>query len=265
MPSAPLPPHRVKLLTYNVRRCLGTDGTLSPARIAAVIAQTGAEIIALQELDVGRPRSGGVDQAEAIAAELGMRVHFNAALTVLEERYGDALLTPRPSRLVKAGPLPGLAAKPHLEPRGALWAAVDLGEGSELQVIVTHLGLRSAERQAQAAALLGPDWLGHPDCRDPAVLLGDFNAVPGGQTFRRLAGALADLRRAPGIAGSPATFPSRFPLLRLDHVFARGPVRPLSLAAVRTPLARIASDHLPLLVEVEVERAVARVARHAAA
>ncbi|MCP3177944.1 hypothetical protein MJO47_12610 [Desulfuromonas sp. KJ2020] len=73
-----------------------------------------------------------------------------------EERYGDAILTHLPQRLVKAGPLPGLADKPHLEPRGALWVAVELN-GREIQVINIHLGLPPRERVEQVMALLGND------------------------------------------------------------------------------------------------------------
>ena len=91
-----------RILTYNVHRCLGTDGRLSPSRIADVIAAYEPDVVALQELDVGRSRTGGVDQAHAIARAIGMHVHFHASLTVLEEKYGNAILTHRPSELVKA-------------------------------------------------------------------------------------------------------------------------------------------------------------------
>ena len=98
----------LRLLTYNVRSCRGTDGRLSPERIAEVIAGARPDVVALQELDVGRTRTNGLDQAHAVARELGMRFHFHPALHVEEERYGDALLSALPMRLVKAGPLPGL-------------------------------------------------------------------------------------------------------------------------------------------------------------
>ena len=112
-----------RILTYNVHRCLGTDGRLSPERIADVIAAYEPDVVALQELDVGRLRSGGVDQAHAIARALGMHVHFHASLRVLEEQYGNAILTHRPSQLVKAEALPGWARRPSLEPRVALQVA----------------------------------------------------------------------------------------------------------------------------------------------
>jgi endonuclease/exonuclease/phosphatase family metal-dependent hydrolase len=242
-----------RILTYNVRRCLGTDGRQSPARIAEVIAACGPDIVALQELDVGRVRSGGIDQAHAIARELGMRhVHFNAALRVMEEEYGDAILTARPSKLMKAGALPGLMHRPALEPRGALWASIHVG-GVEVQVINTHLGLRRSERLAQIDALLGSDWLSHPACRGPVVLLGDFNALPRSRAYQRLAAQLRDAQIGPHIHHPPRrTFPARLPLLRIDHVFVSRSVDVVRVEAIRTPLARVASDHLPLIVDLRI-------------
>jgi endonuclease/exonuclease/phosphatase family metal-dependent hydrolase len=240
-----------RILTYNVHRCLGTDGRLSPERIADVIAAYEPDVVALQELDVGRLRSGGVDQAHAIARALGMHVHFHASLRVLEEQYGNAILTHRPSQLVKAEALPGWARRPSLEPRGALWASVQLG-GTELQVINTHLGLRRHERLAQIDTLLGPHWLGHQACREPVIVLGDFNATPRGRVYRRLTAHLCDAQAEAHLPKPKATFPSRLPMLRIDHVFVSRSIRVLRVETVRTPLARIASDHLPLLVEFQI-------------
>jgi endonuclease/exonuclease/phosphatase family metal-dependent hydrolase len=243
----------LRVLTYNVRRCLGADGRLAPERIAAVIAACRPDVVALQELDVGRARSGGVDQAEAIAAHLGMRSHFHPAMQVMEELYGDAILTPLPSRLVRAAALPG---REGLEPRGALWATVTAGD-TEVQVVTTHFGLDRHERRAQAAALLGPDFLGAPACRDPVVLLGDFNALPGSGVHRRLAARLPD---AEGVrrAWARPTFPARLPLLRIDHVFVSRGIAVRSVRTLGGKLARVASDHLPLVVDLDLAPAAAR-------
>ncbi|ACL56342.1 Endonuclease/exonuclease/phosphatase [Methylobacterium nodulans ORS 2060] len=241
----------LRLITYNVRRCLGIDGRLSPVRIAEVLASCRPDVVALQELDVGRMRSGMVDQAHAIAQHLGMRAHFHAALRVMEEEYGNAILTALPSRLVRAEALPGLPDRPHLEPRGALWAAITAHD-TEIQVIATHLGLRRRERARQAEALLGSRFLSDPACRPPVVLVGDLNAVPHSFAYRRLAGRLSDAQRAPGMPRRQRTYPSACPLLRLDHVFVSEGVTVRRVEVVRGPLARIASDHLPLLVDLEV-------------
>jgi endonuclease/exonuclease/phosphatase family metal-dependent hydrolase len=228
-----------RILTYNVHRCLGNDGRLSPARIAEVIASCQPDIVALQELDVRRARTGGIDQAHAIAQELGMHMHFHPAMRVMEELYGDAILTARPSRLVKAGALPGLSGRPGLEPRGALWASVQVG-GTVVQVINTHLGLRRPERLAQVDALLGPEWLG------------DFNAIQRSRAYQRLAARLRDAQASPHVLRRHPTFPARMPLLRIDHVFTSRSIEVLRVEAIRTPLARVASDHLPLFVDFRV-------------
>jgi len=234
-----------RILTYNVHHCRGTDGRLSPSRIAEVIASCRPDIVALQELDVGRPRTGGVDQAHEIAQELGMHMLFHPSIRVMEEQYGNAILTSLPAQLVKAGALPG---RPGLEPRGALWARVQIG-GASLQVINTHLGLRRPERLLQVDALLGPEWLGHPSCREPRVLLGDFNALPRSRVYQRLVAQLKDAQTSHHVRRPAATFPARLPLARIDHVFVGSAVEILRVEALRTPLARVASDHLPLLVE----------------
>jgi endonuclease/exonuclease/phosphatase family metal-dependent hydrolase len=246
MPAAEAAPRVIRIVSYNVHRCLGTDGRLSPERIATVLAALEPDIVALQELDVGRLRSGHVDQAEAIAALLEMKVHFHPAIKVLEELFGDAILTALPMRLVKAGSLPHPPSGFMVEPRGALWVAIDLG-GFELQVVNTHLGLGRRERSMQVAALTGPDWLGHPDCRDPVTLVGDFNTLPASRSYHRLARRLRS-------AHAPASFPSRLPVFSLDHAFVRGDVTVVRCVTPRDRLARVASDHLPLVVDLAVHR-----------
>jgi endonuclease/exonuclease/phosphatase family metal-dependent hydrolase len=242
----------IRIMTYNVHRCIGVDGRLDVARVAAVIAQAKPDIVALQELDVGRARTGAVDQAHAIAHRLEMGFHFHAAFQVEEERYGDALLTACPHRVIKAAGLPGSPRIRMLEPRGALWLELEI-KGRKLQVLNTHLGLVPHEQRAQAAALIGPDWIGGRTTGDPPlILLGDFNAPPYAATYRILASRLTDAHRQAGSARATPTFPSRLPLLSIDHVFMDGAVRAARVQAFASPLARMASDHLPLIVDFEL-------------
>lgn len=238
-------------MTYNVHRCRGRDRQYSPQRIADVIASAKPDIVALQELDVGRARSGSIDQAETLAAALGMRVQFHPAFQVMEERYGDAILTACPSRLVKAGALPGVERLRGLEPRGAIWAAITVS-GREIQVINTHLGLVARERRRQIDCLLSDEWLNNPKCRDPVILVGDFNMQPRSGSYRRLTGRLTDAHRSRN-PHYQATFPSRFPALRIDYAFVGPAIHVQRVETVRTPLARIASDHLPLVVDLEID------------
>lgn len=232
----------LKVLTYNVHSCIGTDRHLDPGRIADVIAQSGADIIALQELDVGRKRTGGIDQAHLIATLLKMEAHFHPALHVREEKYGDAILTAFPTQLMKAGPLPSIG-----ETRGAIWTQVDIG-GRKLNVLNTHLGLRNIDRVRQVQTLLSDEWIGSPDFNTaPSLVCGDLNAWPSSPAYRMLAGRFRDAQLS-GTRRPRPTFPSRFPLLRIDHVFLSDDLTVSTADVIATPLARRASDHLPLLI-----------------
>ncbi|MDB5570193.1 MAG: endonuclease [Hyphomicrobiales bacterium] len=248
-----------RLLTWNVHRCVGRDGRCSPERIAGIIGELKPDVVVLQELDVRRRRTGGIDQAHVIAHRLGMTHHFHPAYTVMEEAYGDAILTARPSRMIRGAALPGIGPLSGLEPRGALWASVHLA-GADVQIFNTHLGLRSRERLAQVDALLGRDWIGSPSCREPVIIAGDFNAVPRSRVYARLASSLKDAQCIAGRRKPQATFPSRLPLLRLDHVFVSKSIEVQRAETVRTQEARIASDHLALFVDFTVKPLSARAA-----
>ena len=241
----------VTVMTYNVHSCVGMDGKLSPDRIARVIAQYDPDIVALQELDVGRRRTGEVDQAHVIANILKMDYHFYPALQLEEEQYGDAILSHFPMRLVRSGALPTLPNRPYLESRGAIWVEITL-DHQKIQLINTHLGLSSRERRAQVEALLGAEWLGHSDCREPVILCGDFNARPGSKSFMKICDRLQDAQDALESHRPKGTFFSRYPFHRIDHVFLDQTMNVRSVQVPQAALTRIASDHLPLIVELEI-------------
>lgn len=246
-----------RIVTYNVHRCVGVDRRLDVARVAAVIAELEPDIVCLQELDVGRARTNGVDQAHAIAEHLAMSFHFNPAMWIEEEQYGDAILTTLPERLIKAGPLPTAPGVPGLEPRGAIWIEVMMG-GRPVNVINTHLGLVPREQRLQAAALAGKDWLGA--CEGPTLLVGDFNATSVTRPYRQLTSRLRDAQRHCGLARSVKTFPSAFPAIRIDHCFISEDITVQRVHAPYHPLSRMASDHLPLVIDFEVASASAMAA-----
>lgn len=236
----------IRLLTYNVHGCVGTDGRLSSKRIADVIAEADPDIAALQELDVRRPRSELRHQVRDIAAELQMDWEFHATLRIEAEEFGNAILSRLPLRRIRAGELPNRLGRPS-EPRGALWVEVLHGDCA-LQVITTHLGLSSPERQRQVAALLSRDWLEPAIGRSPIVFCGDLNLPPWSRPYRVLTAHLHDAQRAAG--GRPrATFPSRWPILRIDHIFATHHIEFTRAEVLRTRLTQLASDHLPVLAE----------------
>ncbi|MDX1678733.1 endonuclease/exonuclease/phosphatase family protein [Arsukibacterium sp.] len=243
----------LRVMTYNVHSCIGLDGKLDVGRIARVIALANPDVVVLQELDVGRGRTEGLDQAQLIAKQLEMEFHFHPAMHLEEEKYGDAILTHLPLTLVKAGALPGLADKPKLEPRGAIWATVEL-HGQQINIINTHLGLQPRERLAQIDALLSEQWLGHPDCKGPVIFCGDLNAQPGSEVCRRLGLNLTDAQTLLEGHRPRGTFPSRFAAIRIDHIYVSEAVEVTAVEIPGSLQAKMASDHLPLLVELAIPR-----------
>ncbi|MBB3452677.1 endonuclease/exonuclease/phosphatase family metal-dependent hydrolase [Rhizobium sp. BK313] len=236
----------IRILTYNVHSCIGTDRKIDPGRVAAVIKEARVDIVALQEIDVRRHRTGGVDQAGMIASLLKMEAHFNPALTLADEQYGDALITDLPTKAIKAGPLPSSG-----EPRGALSIEVMVGD-RQLHLVNTHLGLRGRDRIHQMTTLLGPAWLkGSGMDLQSTILCGDFNAVPASAAYRLAARTLKDVQLSGNQPVRP-TFPSRYPLLRLDHIFVSADLAVLGTSVPRNRLTSVASDHLPLIAEIDL-------------
>src|SRR5436190_16620436 len=100
---------RLRVATYNVHGCVGMDAQRSEDRIAEVIASMSADIVGLQELDLGRPRSAHADQAALIAKQLGWKHYFHPAMRHGDGQYGNAILSRFPIELQRAAELPGPA------------------------------------------------------------------------------------------------------------------------------------------------------------
>jgi endonuclease/exonuclease/phosphatase family metal-dependent hydrolase len=238
----------VRVMTYNCHSCIGMDGKLSPRRIAKVIAKQSPDIIALQELDSGRQRTKKVDQAHMISKYLQMDFHFHPILKIEEELYGDAVLTCLPMKLMKADKLPALRRKLFSESRGGLWVEVNLN-GINFHIINTHLSLWPGEQKIQVDALVGNEWLYHPDCEKPVILLGDFNARPSSTPCVKILDHLNDAQTELDNHYPIKTFSGRFPLARIDHIFIDSSLDVISIDVPSSQLERVASDHLPLVAE----------------
>ena len=243
---------RLRLMTYNVRSCTAAGCGGAVDRVAAAIAAAEPDVVALQEVEAGAARSGFRHQTQELAGRLGWRSHFQPAMQGDGGGgFGNALLSRLPLRLEASGLLPQLHVGVVREPRGASWHAVEVG-GRELQVLVTHLGLTRRERLAQIEALLGPRWMGDPRCAGPRLLCGDLNCRPGSPEHRRLEQTMVDAALVAPPAGGSATFPALRPLVRLDHVLVSPDVRVLRTTVPRSRELRRASDHLPLIADLEL-------------
>jgi endonuclease/exonuclease/phosphatase family metal-dependent hydrolase len=236
-------------MTYNVHSCIGLDQRHDARRIARVIAHYHPDVVALQELDVGHARSGGLHQARQIAALLRFEYHFHSVREVQDQKFGNAILSRYPLEIVKVGALPG--GRPRSEARGALWVEVEVA-GRRIQVLNTHLGLGAEERYLQVKALLGDEWLGAREAGVPLIVCGDLNCGPGSPPYRLLSRELADCQLQPPRYKARNTWFSSWPLLRLDHIFVSDPLITRHIHIPTFQLAKTASDHLPLIADISL-------------
>lgn len=233
----------VLFASYNIHKCVGTDRRFDPPRIAAVIAEIGADVIALQEADRRFGDRAGLLDLDALRAATGL-VPVPVANDHLGHGWHGNLLLARQSQLraVRQVTLPGL------EPRGALMADFDLTAGS-VRVLGVHLGLLRHSRLLQVGSLLAHA----ADGTDlPTVVMGDMNEWRRGEKRSALSGFGAGF--GPVGRGVPS-FPAFFPMLALDRMLARPNhiLGPIEVHA--TPLSRRASDHLPIKARVTLTQA----------
>jgi len=226
----------LRIATYNIHRCVGSDGVEAPERIAAVLREINADVTALQEVsfDADGPNNILADLAGSVGAQA------IAGPTLLEQKghYGNAVL----SRIVPERVDRLDISVPDREPRGAISIKLRVN-ASTVRIVATHLGLRPGERRYQMDRLL-------PLLEDPdatvKILLGDFNEwLLWGRPLRRI-------NRRFGSMPAPATFPSRRPLLALDRIWVDPADRLISLHRHRRASAAVASDHLPLVAQVAI-------------
>lgn len=234
-----LPPG-ILVASYNVHKCVGADGEFDPERTSRVIHEIDADVIALQEADRRfGDREGLLDLARLERATGLMPVPVSGRAKS-HGWHGNVVLFKKGTvRDVHQIRFPGL------EPRGAIVAEIDLESGGVIRIIAAHLGLLRRSRARQARTVL--DIMNSRDER-PALLLGDLNEwrLGGNSALNELHAAFGPLPHA------VASFPSRLPLLALDRIIANREDMLSTVTAHDTPLARVASDHLPIKASVNL-------------
>ena len=218
---------------------MGGDGRRDLDRIASVIAELGADVVGLQEVIRGEG-DGDADQPAYLASKLSMSMIKGATRPLAGGSFGNAILTRSP---VIASTTHDLSHGPY-ERRGCLRVDV-AADNSVVHVFNCHLGQRFRERREQLA-LLGA-LLAVTDIQGPRVLMGDFNEWHRGPITR-------GLRRefAASTFRTRRTFPSRFPMFPLDRIYWDRDLEGEGFRPYQSPLARIASDHLPVVVTLHV-------------
>jgi len=239
---------RIRVATYNVHKCRGLDRRTSPERIAAVIAQLDADVVAIQEiLDVhdGRPE---FDQARRIVDQLkGYHCCFGENRKLHGGRYGNMTLTRLPLRACENYDVTWR----HRERRGCLRSDVAVGKEVVLHVFNVHLGTSFIERRHQARRLLSEEVLKHKALAGPRIVVGDFNEWTRGLASR-LMGDTFEAVEPRAFVRYARTYPGVFPFLHLDHFYYDKHLTLKSFRLVRSRKALIASDHLPLVAEFEM-------------
>jgi endonuclease/exonuclease/phosphatase family metal-dependent hydrolase len=227
-------------VSYNIHRCVGTDGKCDPQRIAAVLKGTNADIIGLQEVDFNPRGAKKSHQLDYLAEATGMRAIAGPTIRRAKIEFGNALLTSREISRVRLHDLTVV----RRQPRGVIDAEI-VFDGEMIRVLVTHFGLALNERRRQAQALLKI----LRQQRDPYALtlvIGDINE------WRPRGFALYSLNSHLGKVPSPRTFPSFFPVFALDRIWVKPRTALLQIKIAKNRLARTASDHLPVMATVSV-------------
>jgi endonuclease/exonuclease/phosphatase family metal-dependent hydrolase len=236
---------RIRVATYNVHKCRGLDRRTDPERIAAIIRELDADVIALQEvLDVhaGRPE---YDQARRLEAALQeYRSCFGENRTLHGGGYGNLTLT----RLPLATCVNYDITWRDRERRGCLRTDISLRDRSILHLFNVHLGTSFIERRHQARRLLTDAVLEGAGLSGPRIVVGDFNEWTRGLASRLMGKAFASIEPRAHLRYA-RTYPGVFPLLHLDHFSYDQWLELRSFRLHRSRRALIASDHLPMVAE----------------
>ncbi|KQV70444.1 endonuclease/exonuclease/phosphatase family protein [Rhizobium sp. Root1220] len=233
------------IASYNVHKCIGNDRRFDPERTSRVIHEIDADVIALQEADTRFGERTGILDLNRLERETGLIPVPVDGMAKAHGWHGNVVLFKRGLvRDVHQIKLPGL------EPRGALVAEIELERGGALRIIAAHFGLLRHSRARQAKMLVE---LMADRAETPTILLGDLNEWRLGdrsslQTFQSVFG------QQPNAVPS---FPARLPVLALDRIMANRKGVVTAVEAHDTPLARIASDHLPIKAIVNLGRVAA--------
>ncbi len=240
---------RLRVLSYNIHKCIGgIDRRYQPERVIATIAHYQPDVVMLQEVDAGAQRSSLHHQSEMLGEALGLphRAWFPNVALRSGGHYGNALLSRFPFRDALNLDL----SLPRRKARSVLHAVLRVRHEDQdhtVHVFNLHLGLRQDERRRQLVRFLDSHPFAHMHARTPVIVGGDFNDVYGTLGAQML--VPAGFRAMPA---APRTFPAFAPLRPLDAVFVRGDVQFRRAARGEIAMARRASDHLPLVVDLEL-------------
>lgn len=238
----------LRIATYNIHKCRGLDQRVRPDRIAQVLGELDADIVALQEV-VGRGSRSHGDQALHVVEALGYHPAFGENRRHNGAAYGNLLL----SRFPVLGFWNYDITARGREPRGVLRADVMLAGGRLLHLFNVHLGTAWRERREQARHMVSPRILRSEELAGTRIVLGDFNEWFPGDATRLLSAHFGARSLHSPARRRRRTFPCVLPVFRLDHIYFDEGLTLHRLELHRSRRALVASDHLPVVAEFSLQ------------
>lgn len=241
----------LRILSYNIHHAEGVDGRLDLARIANVIAQSQADLVALQEVDRNVARSENVPQPEGLAKQLQMHVAFGGNITLQGGQYGNAVLSRWPIIRSHNHLLPN---HDEGEQRGVLQVEIQAPDKTSFVLLATHFDHRREDAERFASAKFVNDLLvRQQQSSSPQIwlLAGDCNAMRSSRTLGELL-----TKWTPTNNEDLPTIPVDDPTRQIDFVFVANshagqatavnqPV--VQIQSTRVLAEAVASDHRPIL------------------
>ncbi len=244
---------RFRVLTYNIHRAIGVDRRFRPERVVRILEQYDADVVMLQEVDEGARRSRELDLARELADAAGY-LHRAAGYNVTlrrKGRYGNATLSRYPIVRERNIDLTIDGRKRRGCQHTTLEVTSEDGRGGRLEVFNLHLGLSAKEREKQVALLVESEEFKCIYGGCTSLVAGDFNDWRSllrpiftiGMRFQ----AATDATH--GSNGALPTYPSFSPRGALDRIYFRGNLELVRCWRSRMKVAKVASDHLPVIAD----------------
>lgn len=249
----------IKVVSYNIHRAIGIDRKFAPERIIKILNALDGDVVLLQEVDEGVPRSNELNLAQVLAEACDYPHHaLSHNVTLKKGRYGNATLSRLP--IIRKRNIDLTVG--DKKKRGCQHTTIQISESKTdfqfLDVFNLHLGLSAKERQKQAGILFKSEEFRDLNLKQPCIIGGDFN------DWRSMLRALfiigkdfqcaTDRTSTRGSEIALKTYPSFAPRGGLDRIYYRGEMSCEDVSSTKMKLAKVASDHLPVVATFKINR-----------
>jgi endonuclease/exonuclease/phosphatase family metal-dependent hydrolase len=235
---------RFRVATYNTHKCRGIDGRIRPSRVADVLTELEADVIALQEVVSLKGGRTEQNQAQYLADAAGYDYRIGETRKLRGAVYGNVILSRFPVREVRVYDL----TASRREARGCIRCDLEIAPGKIVHLFNVHLGTGYIERRKQARLLMSREVLLSPQLKHPRLIIGDFNEWTRGLVSKSLQHSFESVDIQLHL-NRKRTYPGVLPIMHLDHMYFDRDLALEEFLLHRSRMALLASDHLPLVAE----------------